>query len=30
MGRFASIRIYGAEQSAFDGTWKPGDFEQVS
>lgn len=26
-GWFAYIRIYGPEQAAFDGTWKPGDFE---
>ena len=28
-GWFAYIRIYGPEQAAFDGTWKPGDFEEV-
>ena len=28
-GWFAYLRIYGPEQAAFDGTWKPGDFEQV-
>jgi hypothetical protein len=28
-GWFAYIRIYGPEQAAFDGSWKPGDFEQV-
>ncbi|MGH8246839.1 MAG: DUF1254 domain-containing protein [Gammaproteobacteria bacterium] len=28
-GWFAYIRIYGPEQAAFDGTWKPGDIEQV-
>jgi hypothetical protein len=26
---FAYIRIYGPEQAAFDGSWKPGDFEEV-
>jgi hypothetical protein len=28
-GWFAYIRIYGPEQAAFDGSWKPGDFEEV-
>jgi len=28
-GWFAYIRIYGPEQAAFDGSWKPGDFELV-
>lgn len=28
-GWFTYFRIYGPEQSAFDGTWKPGDFEEV-
>ncbi|HEY3405615.1 MAG TPA: DUF1254 domain-containing protein [Ohtaekwangia sp.] len=28
-GWFIYIRIYGPEQAAFDGTWKPGDFEEV-
>ncbi|MBN9085306.1 MAG: DUF1254 domain-containing protein [Reyranella sp.] len=28
-GWFAYIRIYGPEGAAFDGTWKPGDFEPV-
>lgn len=28
-GWFAYIRIYGPEAAAFDGTWKPGDFELV-
>jgi hypothetical protein len=28
-GWFAYIRIYGPEQAAFDGSWKPGDFEGV-
>jgi hypothetical protein len=23
------LRLYGPEQPAFDGTWKPGDFELV-
>jgi hypothetical protein len=29
-GWFAYIRIYGPDKAAFDGTWKPGDFEAVS
>lgn len=28
-GWFAYIRIYGPEAAAFDGSWKPGDFELV-
>lgn len=28
-GWFAYFRIYGPEGPAFDGTWKPGDFEEV-
>lgn len=28
-GWFTYIRIYGPEQAAFDGTWKPGDFTEV-
>jgi hypothetical protein len=28
-GWFVYFRIYGPEQSAFDGNWKPGDFEEV-
>jgi hypothetical protein len=28
-GWFAYFRIYGPEKPAFDGSWKPGDFEQV-
>jgi len=28
-GWFAYFRVYGPEQPAFDGTWKPGDFEEV-
>jgi hypothetical protein len=28
-GWFAYIRIYGPEKAAFDGSWKPGDFEAV-
>ncbi len=28
-GWFAYIRIYGPEKAAFDGSWKPGDFEVV-
>lgn len=27
-GWFAYFRIYGPEKAAFDGTWKPGDFEE--
>ncbi len=26
-GWFVYLRLYGPEQSAFDGTWRPGDFE---
>ena len=29
-GWFTYFRIYGPEQAAFDGSWKPGDFEIVS
>ncbi|PWT96131.1 MAG: DUF1254 domain-containing protein [Bacteroidetes bacterium] len=28
-GWFVYIRVYGPDQSAFDGSWKPGDFEEV-
>ena len=28
-GWFVYFRIYGPEQPAFDGSWKPGDFEVV-
>ena len=28
-GWFTYFRIYGPEQAAFDGAWKPGDFEAV-
>jgi hypothetical protein len=28
-GWFVYFRIYGPEQPAFDGSWKPGDFERV-
>jgi len=28
-GWFAYIRIYGPEKAAFDGTWKPADFQEV-
>jgi hypothetical protein len=28
-GWFAYFRIYGPEPAAFDGTWKPGDFEEM-
>ncbi|MER7717652.1 DUF1254 domain-containing protein [Streptomyces flaveolus] len=27
-GWFAYFRVYGPQQAAFDGSWKPGDFEQ--
>ena len=26
-GWFAYVRIYGPEQAAFDGSWKPGDIQ---
>lgn len=29
-GWFVYFRIYGPEESAFDGSWKPGDFEEVN
>jgi len=29
-GWFAYIRIYGPEAAAFNGSWKPGDFEEVN
>jgi hypothetical protein len=28
-GWFVYFRIYGPEASAFDGRWKPGDFEKI-
>ena len=28
-GWFVYFRVYGPEQAAFDGTWRPGDFEEV-
>jgi hypothetical protein len=28
-GWFSYFRIYGPEAAAFDGSWKPGDFEAV-
>jgi hypothetical protein len=28
-GWFAYIRIYGPDKAAFDGSWKPGDFESL-
>jgi hypothetical protein len=28
-GWFVYFRIYGPEQAAFDGSWKPADFEEV-
>jgi hypothetical protein len=29
-GWFAYVRIYGPERPAFDGSWKPGDFERMA
>jgi hypothetical protein len=29
-GWFVYLRVYGPEQAAFNGTWRPGDFEEVS
>jgi hypothetical protein len=29
-GWFVYFRVYGPEQPAFDGSWKPGDFEEVN
>ncbi|MOA20835.1 hypothetical protein D3C78_1413000 [compost metagenome] len=29
-GWFTYFRIYGPEKAAFDGSWKPGDFEQLN
>jgi hypothetical protein len=29
-GWFVYFRIYGPQQAAFDGTWKPGDFERTN
>jgi hypothetical protein len=28
-GWFAYFRVYRPEEPAFDGSWKPGDFEEV-
>jgi hypothetical protein len=28
-GWFAYFRVYGPEQAAFDGSWKPADLEEV-
>jgi hypothetical protein len=28
-GWFVYFRIYGPESPAFDGSWKPGDFEEL-
>ena len=28
-GWFTYFRIYGPEEAAFDGSWKPGDFEEI-
>jgi hypothetical protein len=29
-GWFVYFRVYGPQQAAFDGSWKPGDFEEVT
>ena len=29
-GWFVYLRVYGPTNAAFDGSWKPGDFEQVA
>ena len=29
-GWFAYLRLYGPERPAFDGSWRPGDFEEIS
>ena len=29
-GWFAYFRVYGPQSPAFDGSWKPGDFEVMS
>ena len=29
-GWFVYFRIYGPDKPAFDGSWKPGDFEEVN
>jgi hypothetical protein len=29
-GGLPYFRIYGPQEEAFDGSWKPGDFEEVS
>jgi hypothetical protein len=29
-GWFVYLRIFGPEQPAFDGTWKPGDFQATN
>ncbi|MFE3542757.1 DUF1214 domain-containing protein [Nocardia sp. NPDC059177] len=29
-GWFVYLRIYGPEQPAFDGTWKPADIQKIS
>jgi len=28
-GWFVYFRVYGCEKAVFDGSWKPGDFEEV-
>ena len=28
-GRFTFFHIFGPQKGAFDGSWKPGDFEEV-
>jgi len=29
-GWFTYFRIYGPQQAAFDGSWRPGDFEEIA
>jgi hypothetical protein len=29
VGWFVYLRIYGPEQAAFDGAWKPGDLHRI-
>jgi hypothetical protein len=29
-GSFVYFRVYGPEKAAFDGSWKPGDFEEMT
>ena len=28
-GWFVYLRVYGSKEAAFDGNWKPGDFEEM-